>query len=339
MPGSVRALVTGASGFLGGRLVDMLLAGVPPVDGPVEVTTLARPTSALGARPGLHIVRAELTAAGLAEPAVRAALSETTHIFHCAGCSTDWAAPAEYEAANIGAVAALLTLAAQAMPRLQRFVHVSTTDVYGYPQLAADEAMPPRDIGLPYNRSKLRGEQLVWDALAAGLPVTILRPASIYGPGGKAFVTDIVALLRQRLMLLVDGGKAPGGFVYVDDVCRAMLLAARAPGAYGQALNLSSTDSTSWRAYAAALAQALGLPDPWLQLPFQAAMLLATLSELPHRAYLPGRPLLTRHAVYLLGRDQQYSVRKAREVLGWQPQVSLREGIALCAAAVQARSA
>ena len=323
--------MTGASGFLGGRLAEMLLAGEPETFGADEVTILARPSSILISRPGIHVVRAELSAKGLADPALQAALRETTHIFHCAGCSTDWAPRTEYEAANVAGVAAMLVLA-QGLPRLQRFVHVSSTDVYGYPRVAAGEAMQPRDIGLPYNSSKLRGEQLVWEAAAAGLPVTILRPASIYGPGGKAFVTDIVALLRQRLMLLVDGGRAPGGFVFVDDVCRAMLLAARAPGASGQVFNLSSTDGTSWRAYTAALGEALGLPKPWLQLPFRAAMLAAGASELPHRAHLPGRPLLTRHAVYLLGRDQQYSIAKAQHTLGWQPQVSLQEGVALCAA-------
>ena len=221
------------------------------------------------------------------------------------------------------------------MPRLARFVHVSTTDIYGYPQLAGDEATAARGIGLPYNETKLRGEQLVWLAAEHGLPVTVVRPASIYGPGGKAFVTDIVALLRQRLMLLVDGGRVPGGFVYVDDVCRAMLLAARLPGAAGEAYNLSSTDGTTWRGYTHALAAELGLGRPWLQLPFAAAMALATVSELPHKAGLPGRPLLTRHAVHLLARDQQYRTGKAHEQLGWQPQVALAEGIARSAAGLR----
>ncbi len=317
----MHALVTGASGFLGGRLVELLRA-----EG-VEVTVLVRPSARIEKKPGVQVVRGALGQGFAAEP-----FRKTTHLFHCAGCSTDWASTREYQDGNVTYTQALLEFAQHAMPHLQRFVHVSTTDVYGYPAQAGDEATPLRDIGLPYNSTKLRGEQMVW---ASGLPVTVVRPASIYGPGGKAFVTDIAALLRQRLMLLVDGGRARGGFVYVDDVCRAMLTAAREPSAQGEAYNLSSLDGTTWRTYATALAVALGLPAPWLRLPFSTAMALANASELPHGLGLRGRPLLTRHAVYLLGRDQQYATAKARKELGWTPRVRLEEGIAQSAAALK----
>jgi nucleoside-diphosphate-sugar epimerase len=322
-------LVTGASGFLGGRLVEMLLdAGTP-------VTVLARSGSKVPERPGVRVLRADLDAPGVsAEPIERtpelvAALADITHIFHCAGCSTDWARLAAYQQANITLTAAMLRLAQQHAPRLERFVHVSSTDVYGYPKQAGDERMPLRDVGLPYNRTKLLGDQLVQRAIKAReVKATIVRPASIYGPGGKAFVTDIVALLRQRLMLLVDGGRARGGFVYVDDVCRAMLLAAVSERALGQTYILSSVDGTSWRTYTRALAEMLQLPAPWLSLPFPAAMALARVSQVPHQLGLPGRPLLTRHAVYLLARDQQYGSAQAREELGWMPVTPLEDGIA-----------
>ena len=310
----MHALVTGASGFLGGRLMEMLGS-----EG-VQVTALVRPLARIGEKPGVKVVRGGLEAGFPGE-----SFRMVTHIFHCAGCSTDWAPDQAYRDGNIGYTKALLDVARRAAPKLSRFLHVSTTDVYGYPASAGDETTPLRDIGLPYNSTKLRGETLVWES---GLPVTVVRPASIYGPGGKAFVTDIAALLRQRSMLLVDGGRVPGGFVYVDDVCRAMLLAAVEPRAEGEVYNLSSMDGTTWRAYTAALAGALTLPAPWLRLPFAAAMTLAKASELPHKAGLRGRPLLTRHAVYLLGRDQQYITAKARKELGWTPRVELEEGMA-----------
>ncbi len=323
MPGSLprRALVTGASGFLGGRLVAMLVAMLPAEGW--DVAVLARASSRVPAWPGVRVVRADSST----DVEQFDELRTVTHVFHCAGCSTDWAPLREFEDGNVGHVRTLLKLA-RTLPALQRFVHVSTTDVYGYPEQAGDEAMPPRDTGLPYNRTKLRGEELVWAAARDGLPVTVVRPASIYGPGGKAFVTDVAAMLKQRLMLLVDGGRAPGGFVYVDDVCAAMLRAAVVPEALGQAYNLSSTDGVTWRTYTGALARALGLPAPWLSLPFGAAMALAGASEWPHRLGLPGRPLLTRHAVFLLGRNQQYGTAKARRELGWVPRVGLEEGVA-----------
>ncbi len=314
----MRALVTGGSGFLGGRLIDILLAQG------AEVAVLARAGSVLPNRPRVRVVRAEPAQDG---QAVADALGHATHIFHCAGCSTDWAPLRAFREGNVDHTRALLALARKHAAKLQRFLHVSTTDVYGYPPAAGDEQMQLRPVGLPYNTTKCEGEAAVWTAAAQGLPVTVVRPASIYGPGGKAFVTDIAALLRQRLMLLVDGGRARGGFVYVDDVCRAMVRAAEEPFARGEAYNLSSVDGVTWRAYAAALARALGVPEPWLKLPFRAAMALARASELPHKTGLRGRPLLTRHAVYILGRDQQYATAKAREQLNWSPRVGLEEGV------------
>ncbi len=311
----MQALVTGASGFLGGRLVALLLGRG------ASVTILARPGSLVVEQAGVRIVRS-------AGPPPQDLLQTTTHVFHCAGCSTDWAPLRTYQEGNVENVRVLLEAVETGAPRLERFVHVSTTDVFGYPQHAGDETMPRRDVGLPYNATKLAGEELVWAAAKRGVPVTVVRPASIYGPGGKAFVTDIVALLRQRLMLLVEGGRVPGGFVYVDDVCAAMIAAAASPVALMQDYNLSSVEATSWRTYVDALARALDLPLPWLQLPFPAAMALAAVSELPHKAGLPGRPLLTRHAVYLLARDQQYSSAKAERELGWRPTTSLDEGVA-----------
>ncbi len=308
------------------------------------VTVLARPGSKLEERPGLQILRADLDAPGAAaEPLVRSpdlitGLASISHVFHCAGCSTDWAPLADYQHANITLTASMLRLAQQHAPRLERFVHVSSTDVYGYPRQAGDESMPLQDVGLPYNRTKLLGDQLVQRAIRAReVPATIVRPASIYGPGGKAFVTDIVALLRQRLMLLVDRGRARGGFVYVDDICRAMLMAAVSERALGQAYILSSADGTTWRAYTRGLAEMLQLPAPWLSLTFPAAMALARVSQIPQQLGLPGRPLLTRHAVFLLGRDQQYSSAKARTELGWMPLTPLEDGIARSAVSLTPR--
>ena len=117
---------------------------------------------------------------------------------------------------------------------VERFLHVSTTDVYGYPQAPCDENAPMHDAGLPYNRTKIQGEEAVWRAHREhGLPVTVVRPATIYGPRGKDFVVEIAKLLRQRVMVLIDGGRARGGFTYVDNVAEAMMQAALSPGSAG----------------------------------------------------------------------------------------------------------
>lgn len=324
-------LVTGASGFLGGRLAELLTARGE------EVRILARATSDLRhlSHLTLHKVEGDLTNASALAEAVRG----VSIIYHCAAASTDWAPDATFHEANVTGTERLLAAAVHE-PGLTRFLHVSTTDVYGYPRIVGDESSPMRDAGLPYNCTKILGEQAVWRAQQEhGLPVTVVRPATIYGPRGKAFVTDVAELLRQRTMLLVDGGRQRGGFAYVDNVADAMIAAAESPATVGRVYNLSDRTNVTWRGYVNALADALGLSHPWLALPFPAAMALARTMELPYRTLrLPGRPLLTQHAVHLLGRDQEFPADRARADFGVAPAVPFAEGIARSAAWVRSQT-
>ena len=325
-------LVTGASGFLGGRLTEML------AERGETVRILARATSDLRhlSHLQIQIVRGDLDdAAALAE-----AIRGVRVIYHCAACSTDWAPLATYLTTNVVGTQNLLDAAVRA-GSVERFLHVSTTDVYGYPHQVCGESSPMHDSGLPYNRSKMMGEEAVWQAhRERGLPVTVVRPATIYGPRGKDFVVDIAGMLRQRLMLLVDDGRARGGFTYVDNVAQAMMDAAASAATVGRAYNICDGTNTTWRKYTHALADALGYKRPWLRLSFSTAFALGQAMEAIHATLpLPGRPLLTRHAVHLLGQDQEFPAPRAREDFGFAPQVSFAEGMARSAEWVRWREA
>jgi len=314
-------LVTGATGFLGGRLAQVLVARGE------AVRILARPNSDIRHLDGLpiEIVPGDLaTTASLAD-----AVKGVTHIYHCAGCSTDWAADAVFYAANVAGVRNLLE-AARHVSALQRFLHVSTTDIYGYPAVPCDESHPLTDVGLPYNRTKCQGEECVWDASRrSGLPVTVVRPATIYGPRSKDFVIEIAKLIRQGTMALIDGGRSPGGFCYVDNAVDAIIRAATLLETLGRPYNLSDGTSETWRQYIDALADGLGERRPWINIPSTVAFPLARSLESTHRLLrLPGRPLLTRHAVYLLSRNQEYLIENARRDLDFSPAGSFDEGVA-----------
>ncbi|MGA9717762.1 MAG: NAD-dependent epimerase/dehydratase family protein [Acidobacteriaceae bacterium] len=323
-------LITGASGFLGGRLAQML------VERGDQVRVLARVSSDLRHLSHLQIqlVRGDLgDAAALAE-----AMRGVRAVFHCAACSTDWAPLKTYFSANVTGTQNLLDAAVSA-GTVERFLHVSTTDVYGYPRVPCDENAPTRDVALPYNRTKIQGEEAVWRAHREhGLPVTAVRPATIYGPRGKDFVVEIAKLLRQRMMMLIDSGRARGGFTYVDNVAEAMMQAAESPATVGRAYNLCDETGTTWRAYTNALAEAMGYRRPSLSLPFGVAMGIGRAMEAPHGLLkLSGRPLLTRHAVHLLGQDQEFPATRAREDFGFAPRVLVSEGIARSAAWLKER--
>jgi nucleoside-diphosphate-sugar epimerase len=221
-----------------------------------------------------------------------------------------------------------LLAAATVARTIQRFLHVSTTDVYGYPRDPCDESHPLTDAGLPYNRTKCQGEELVREASAAGLPVTVIRPATIYGPRGKAFAVDIAQLLRQRLMAVLDGGRSPGGFCYVDNAAEALIAAAHSEETVGRAYNLADGTGVTWRAYVDALADGLEARRAWIDIPSALAFPLAWAMEAPHRFLrIPGRPLLTRHAVYLLSRNQEFPTERAQCDFGFRPAVSFAYGL------------
>ncbi len=312
-------LVTGATGFLGGRLAGVLAARGE------SVRILARPGRDLR---HLEPHRIEVVLGTLSDTEALAwAVDGVTHIYNCAGCSTDWAPYETFHTANVAGVSNLIRAAAR-VRELARLVHVSTTDIYGYPLQPCDETHPARDIGLSYNKTKCLGEQEVWRAHDAGLPVTVVRPATIYGPRGTVFATEIAAHLKRGTMAVIDGGRASGGFCYVDNCVDAMMRAAASPIATGRAYNIADGTGASWRTYVDMLAARLSLRRAWINLPARVAFSLAQMMETVYGgARIASRPPLTRHAVYLLSRNQEFPAARAGADFGFNPAISFDEGV------------
>jgi nucleoside-diphosphate-sugar epimerase len=165
-----------------------------------------------------------------------------------------------------------------------------------------------------------------------GLEVVTLRPATVYGPGSEDVVGEMARAIEARQMLLVGGGRAVAGLSYVENVVDAALLAIRSDAASGQAFNVTDGLEVTWRRFLADLAEGIGAPEPRWSLPYGVAYGVAFVLEHGYRMLrastrLRTRPLLSRQAVHVLGRDQDFSNRKAREQLGWEPRISYAEGL------------
>jgi len=317
----MKALVTGATGFLGGALTHALLR-----EGH-EIRILSRKTSDLGQFSALPV---DIRYGSLEDPSSLVGLFEGIElVYHCAALAKDWASWKEFYQTNAHGVRNLLE-AARAVNSIGRFVHISTTDVYGYPVEAADETYPITDIGLPYNRSKGMGEKAVWDIYReTGMPITVIRPATIYGPGSLSIVVDIAALLLKNQMFLIDGGQLPAGLLYLDNAVEGILQASLSPQTIGQAYNLRDESDETWREFVGALARGMKVSYPWLNLPGKLAMGIAQVFEISYRAMgIRNRPLLTRHATCLLCRNQGYSIEKAQRDFGFRSRVGFVEGMA-----------
>jgi len=316
----MRALVTGASGFLGGRLAEVL------AEGGDSVRVLARHGSDLS---HLAALRPEIVRGSLEDPrSLDAALRGVDVVYHCAALSFDWGSWERFEAANVLGVENLARAASRSAS-LQRFVHVSSSDVYGYPERPCNETGPLVDTGLPYNRSKVMGERILWRWHAQGkLPLTVVRPVTIYGPRSKDIVLEVVKMIRAGSMAFIDGGRVPAGLTYVDNTVAALVASARTSKALGKAYNVCDGGGETWRDYVNALADGLGTRRPWLTLPSALALGAAWALEGVHRQLgTSSRPLLTRHSVLLLCRDQRFPAAKAAAELGWAPTVGFAEGM------------
>ena len=159
-------LVTGASGFLGSHLAEALVARGE------SVRALVRPTSSTAHLQslGVELAYGDLTD----EQSLRTALRGIERVYHCAALVADWGASwAAFRAANVTGLRSLLEAATAVGVR--RFIHVSTSDVYGYPDSPNDETAPYRLRGWPYGDTKIAGEQLVWAYYREhGLPIKIV---------------------------------------------------------------------------------------------------------------------------------------------------------------------
>jgi nucleoside-diphosphate-sugar epimerase len=315
----VKNLVTGGSGFLGSHLVNELL------ERGETVRVLVRPTSKVS---HLNSLGVELVIGDTSDiKSLRTAIEGVERVYHVAALVADWGPWEAFYAANVTGVHNLLELAREA--RVDKFIHISTTDVYGHPDYPADETAPYRFRGWPYGDTKIEGEQLVWAYYRQyDLPVTIVRPASIYGPRSISLVQEIVEFLKGGGMIHVGSGNKPAGLAHVANVVNAIVRAAESEISKGQAYNVSDGSDITWRQYVNRLAEIVGVPHPRIVLPYRMAYLIGWAFEKAYGAlHIKNRPLMTRMTAALFGTNQGFSVNKARRELGYEPEIDFDEGM------------
>ncbi|MBI4596902.1 MAG: NAD-dependent epimerase/dehydratase family protein [Candidatus Omnitrophica bacterium] len=313
----MRVLVTGASGFLGAALARAHRASGDEVLALRHTTPL--PPDLAGA---VEELRGDLRdAERLGRPAVDV-------LYHCAALMADRedAPYAEFHRINVLGTVSLLR-AARSMG-LKRFVHVSSAGVLGHTQAPATEADPYGRTLTKYERSKMEAEIIARQAMQDGLPVTIVRPAQLYGPGMRHLWPKLIDAIRRGRAVRPGPGAAKIHFTHIDDVVCGIRLAAEAPCAVGQLYHLAAASPVTARHALESIARALGVrpPRPVPYWPVWAAA--AAVERLPwHLRSGPWR-MLTVHHVELFARDRVYAIDKARTELGYGPVVSWDDALA-----------
>ncbi len=313
----MKALVTGASGFIGRRLVSTLAHRGHDVACLVRRTSDTRPLEGSSVR---------LVVGDLGDPSsLDAALVDRDHIFHLAGV-VQAARETAFEAANVEGTRHLVEACLRAAPKVGRFVLVSSIAAAGPsgPDKPGTETDPPRPVSA-YGRSKLAAERIVMEA-SDRLPVTIVRPPNVLGPGSKE-LERAIGILNKRIVPDVGDERPRTSLVDVDDLVEALILAAGDVRSIGQTYYVTDGRSYSWPEITAALADELGLGRVKLRVPFGAQVLAAQLAEVSSR--LSGRPPALTRDIVRAGKDDFwiYDGSKICRELGFCPRSTMRDAV------------
>lgn len=310
-----RVLVTGASGFIGGRLAERLTK-----EEGAHVRALVRSRDAeIAGKPSVYT--GDMTDAD----AVRRAVDGCSIVIHCAAKQFPPGTRAQFIAEN---TRGLDNLARAALAcSVERFVHLSTINVHGYPPPPDCGARSPLvESGDPYSDSKVATERLAWQYYREhDLPLVVVRPACTYGPRGGAWTLTPVRRVRAGKRVLIGDGSGLCNTAYIDNLVDLILLATKHDGAIGQAFIGSDGVGVPWKDFYGAYARMLGV-SRLKAVPLTAARLVATLSEILTRV-TGRRPFVARQSVEFYSHHVVYDISNARALLGYAPRVAFDEGM------------
>jgi nucleoside-diphosphate-sugar epimerase len=315
------ALVTGASGFVGSHIVDELLRRG------ARVRCLLRSTSSrrwLEGKPVEYVEGDVCRRDGLDQ-----AVAGADWIVHAAGL-THARNAAEFHRANAWGTENLLDAAGHADPRPRRFLYISSQAAAG-PSLDGTpltEDMAPRPVSA-YGSSKLVGETMTMRA-AVRLPVTAIRPPTVYGPRETALLKYFRAVKHHLRPYL--GAARPFSVVYAEDHARAVWSALSQDAAVGQIYFVGGPDVTSYEEMGSLIQHAMGTWAVRLPIPPFVLHAGAFAGELAG-AVTRRTPFFSREKFREITAGAWIvSSRKIRENLGWAPQTTLEQGVRATAA-------
>lgn len=246
-----RVLVTGGTGFVGGRLAEKLL-----LEEGATVNCLVRNwTKAVW----VSRTTADLFPGDVNEPAaVVDAMHGCQIVMHCAsGGSTR----EQLFQTNVDGTRNLLE-AAERMG-VERFVYVSSIAVHGAsPPDGASELTPLDDCGRAYSASKIAAEKLVLEFAQQGrVPATIIRPTFVWGPRSNLFTVGPIRAMLAGRFCWIDQGLGTCHAVHVDNLVESLILAATQPGAIGKAFLITDEAGITWRDFFSPLLELMGIKE------------------------------------------------------------------------------
>ncbi len=316
-----KAFVTGGTGFLGGRLVKMLVKRGWQVRALHRSPGDAAKLAAMGAVP----VPGDLDSVD----ALARGIDNSEVVFHAAAMFKLWGSAEAFERANV--VGTRNVLAAAKMQGVKRFVQIGAGAVVmgpGKPMRGVTEDAPLSfPHWAPYIASKGRAQQMLIEADdPAGMRTAIILPPMIWG-AGMPMIRETIHNVKAGRFRWPGGGKSLMSTAHVDNICHAAILAAESLTG-GRAYFVTDGKDRSLREVMGTLLATQGVDPGNRSAPLGVAWFLATVMEAAWRTFrLKGEPPLTRQMLRLVGYDFTMSDRRARNELGYAPVVTWEQGV------------
>lgn len=315
------AFVTGGTGFTGGYLCKNL------VRRGYHVRALARETSKTDALEalGVKIVRGDLTD----RESLRGKLDGADVVFHIAATYRQEGIPKEeFWRVNVEGTRNMLDEALSA--GVERFVHCSTVGVQGEIKNPPATEEAPYNPGDWYQESKMEGELLALDYFRnRGLKGTVVRPVGIYGPGDTRFL-KIFRHINNGTFRMIGSGNVLYHMTFVEDLVEGIALAGEKDAAIGQIYTIGGEEYTTLNELVQLIAEILGKEVPRLKIPVWPVWTAGLLCEWICRPLRIEPPIFRRRVDFFI-KDRAFDISKAKRELGYQPKVSLREGLKITA--------
>jgi 2-alkyl-3-oxoalkanoate reductase len=313
----MKALVTGAGGFIG----SFVARGLTERGYSVRGLFLPDEDAAAAERLGVEVFRGDLTK----PETLRGAADGVDVVFHLATRVADWGGMKVFRSVMVEGTENLLR---ECRGTIKRFVYFSSVAALGLGRDidGLNEDAPRVVCGVPYCDTKGEAEDLVARlAGEADIEYVIVRPANVIGPG-SVWVTDVLDAYYRGPLPLIDGGRAPGAFVWVTNLADGAIAAAELPAAAGRTYHFRDDYRITWEGYERFLGGLIG-KRPAGSLPFSAAWKLGAALEVL-LSPLGVRPPLTRLAAGVMGKNLDVDTTRARKELGWKSRIGEAEALA-----------
>lgn len=314
----MKALVAGGTGFIGSHIVEDLISRG------IEVRVLVRESSPPGLLPAQGV---EFKYGNVLDGhSLREHTRDVDLVFSAFGVLGQWGIPDRtYREINTGGVKNLIESCLDC--NVKQFIHISSAGVLGpLPAgVVADESFPCNPSNI-YERTKCEAEDvIIKTAEKHGIPYTIIRPEFVYGPGDTHVLGLFKAVLSRRFVIL-GNGRTTLHPTFIDDLIQGVRLCTDNHKALGKIFLITGEGFITVQEMAEIIADELHVRLPGIKVPLGIANTMARVFELGGRV-VHFEPPLTWSRVRFFTENRAFSSQKAREELGFVPQVGFRKGV------------